>query len=358
MKHALLLILAAIPLASPAEMYDAEYETCSQSTTIGIVECVDEAGKKWDKRLNTAYQALVQRSEPGQNDALKKAQRLWIRYRDANCGFYAANGGSIGQIEAYECVRAMTKARTCEIDRVNRGDSQPLAECSAQPAPTHAADTSRTADTARTAVSTHTADTSHTASTPHTATTTGSSLAVTLESTLDGIPRQNNASFLSIYNKSPYNRKKPYGDMHTNVHFEQEVSTAGGSAVFGWMEDTKQVVLMTHAKYLPALTLAATSREIEFTHALESVSQAPRYLMTCVWQREDDQIAPALRLYAERDDANSNAKIEKDSQSVLVSWVAVPASRAEKRFAAHDYCAEVAASERSSVPLWEEVLWN
>lgn len=124
------------------------------------------------------------------------------------------------------------------------------------------------------------------------------------------------------------------------------------------MEDTKQVVLMTHAKYLPALTLAATSREIEFTHALESVSQAPRYLMTCVWQREDDQIAPALRLYAERDDANSNAKIEKDSQSVLVSWVAVPASRAEKRFAAHDYCAEVAASERSSVPLWEEVLWN
>lgn len=87
MKHALLLILAAIPLASPAEMYDAEYETCSQSTTIGIVECVDEAGKKWDKRLNTAYQALVQRSEPApeqrqlpkhlQQIALQPQKTLW-----------------------------------------------------------------------------------------------------------------------------------------------------------------------------------------------------------------------------------------------------------------------------------------
>lgn len=68
-------------------------------------------------------------SEPQQNVALKKAQRLWIQYRDVNCAFYAANSGSIGRIEAAECIRVMTQSRTCQMDNANRGDSQPLAEC-------------------------------------------------------------------------------------------------------------------------------------------------------------------------------------------------------------------------------------
>src|SRR5690606_39114990 len=144
MKRVLLFALAAVPLASAAEMYDAEYQACSQSSTVGIVKCVDEAGQKWDKRLNIAYKALMERSEPRQNAALKTAQRLWIQYRDANCSFYAANGGSIGQIEAYECVRAMTKARTCELDRVNRGDSQPSAECNDPARPTARKETDST----------------------------------------------------------------------------------------------------------------------------------------------------------------------------------------------------------------------
>lgn len=343
MKHVLLFTLGAVPLASPAEMYDAEYQACSQSTTVGIVQCIDQAGQKWDQRLNKAYKALMERSEPRQNAELKKAQRLWIQYRDANCAFYAATGGSIGQIEAYECIRAMTKARTCEFDLVNRGDSEPSAECTAATHPTAPQETVSTPPS------------SLLAATPA-AGAKREGLPITMESTLEGRRRQYSASFLTMYSESPYNKRKPHGNIHTNVHFEQEVSTAGGSAVFGWMEDTGQVVLMTHAKYLPSLTLAATTREVEFNHPLESVAQAPRYLMTCIWQRDDGRIAPAMRLYAERDDANSSAKTRRDHQSVLVSWAAVPASRAEKRFSAHDYCTEVATRETTSAPVWEDTL--
>lgn len=341
MNRLLLLILFTFPFPSLAEMYGAEYETCSRSTTVGIVQCVDQAGEKWDRRLNESYKALMKRSESDQNAALKKAQRLWIAYRDANCSFYAANGGSIGQIDAFECIRAMTKARTCEIDSVNRGDSEPSVDCSTNGG-------TKKADS--TALPSTDGATVPIANTKALGSPTG------MKSPLEGLKHQSNVSFLTMHSKSKYNRDKPHGNVYANVHFEAEVTTAGGSAVFGWMEDSNLVVLMTHAKYLPSLTLAATTRRIEFAKPLDRVAQAPRYLMTCVWQREDDQVSPSLHVYAERDDANSSAKNETNSQSVLVQWAAVPASRAQKRFAAHDYCGEVSTADKTSAPPWEDTL--
>jgi uncharacterized protein YecT (DUF1311 family) len=41
-----------------------------------------------DHRLNAAYKALQARIEAAQRQPLLAAQRLWVQYRDANCGFY------------------------------------------------------------------------------------------------------------------------------------------------------------------------------------------------------------------------------------------------------------------------------
>jgi uncharacterized protein YecT (DUF1311 family) len=38
--------------------------------------------------LNAAYKALQARIEANQRQSLLAAQRLWVQYRDANCGFY------------------------------------------------------------------------------------------------------------------------------------------------------------------------------------------------------------------------------------------------------------------------------
>jgi len=112
-----------------AQMYGADYVKCRDRSTTDIVACVNASAKTWDRRLNTSYQALLQRSEPGQREPLKAAQRLWIQYRDANCRFYAAGPGSLSQIEGAECLRAMVQQRTCEIEVANNQESGPGVGC-------------------------------------------------------------------------------------------------------------------------------------------------------------------------------------------------------------------------------------
>lgn len=105
----------AVPAA--AEMFGSGYKPCGDKvSTVEIVDCVDAKTKVWNDRLNRAYQALPQRLDPAQRGPLKDAQRLWIKYRDANCGFYASQEGTIRQVQAAECMRSMTQDRALELE--------------------------------------------------------------------------------------------------------------------------------------------------------------------------------------------------------------------------------------------------
>jgi uncharacterized protein YecT (DUF1311 family) len=50
------------------------------------------------------------------------AQRLWVQYRDANCGFYGVQDGSIRQVQAAECIRSMTEDRAHELEKAMKFD--------------------------------------------------------------------------------------------------------------------------------------------------------------------------------------------------------------------------------------------
>jgi uncharacterized protein YecT (DUF1311 family) len=110
--------LAAAFAASDAgaEWYGPDYRKCAERPTIQLVACVNDRAAHWDRQLNRVYQQLMARLAPQQRDRLRAAQRLWIRYRDANCGFHAAGEGSIADVEAAECVRALTQLRYDELD--------------------------------------------------------------------------------------------------------------------------------------------------------------------------------------------------------------------------------------------------
>lgn len=129
MRHVFLWIILLMPVPSLAEMYDAEYQKCNKNNTMGIVDCVMKQTKLWDKRLNTSYKELMERTEVPQQEFLTAAQRLWIKYRDANCDFYYAGQGSIKQIHTAECLRSMTRDRTCELQEANNMESGAGPEC-------------------------------------------------------------------------------------------------------------------------------------------------------------------------------------------------------------------------------------
>ena len=111
-------LIALAPWPAHAGMFGEGSQPCGdQPNTVAIVECTANKTKVWDRRLNAAYQHLGPVIDPRQRDPLKAAQRLWLRYRDANCRFYRMHEGTIGQVLAKECIRSMTQDRALELEQ-------------------------------------------------------------------------------------------------------------------------------------------------------------------------------------------------------------------------------------------------
>ena len=120
-----LLVLCASSIsfsASAAEdkEYSREYAVClekSGGVTVAMIECIGAENQRQDKRLNTAYKAVMAEQTPARKKELQAAQRLWIQFRDANCGFYFdPDGGSMARVAANECVLTMTQQRAQELE--------------------------------------------------------------------------------------------------------------------------------------------------------------------------------------------------------------------------------------------------
>src|SRR5690606_4679598 len=92
---ALVLMSASLPCAA-GEAYSASYSACverSNGVTADMLDCIAAELATQDARLNAAYRTLTSQLGPERKQQLVATQRLWIQYRDANCGFYADPDG-------------------------------------------------------------------------------------------------------------------------------------------------------------------------------------------------------------------------------------------------------------------------
>src|SRR5215813_3768968 len=114
-------VFTALSAVSTARVHAQDAKSSCDGSTYEMVECLKKKTAYWDQRLNKAYQqALKAAASPNQTDKLRTAQRLWARYRDANCLYYDFGEGTIARIEAGECMRSMTEARAKELEGVGR----------------------------------------------------------------------------------------------------------------------------------------------------------------------------------------------------------------------------------------------
>ncbi|MFO2465612.1 lysozyme inhibitor LprI family protein [Pseudomonas sp. 15FMM2] len=91
----------------------------SANTTAAMVGCNANETKVQDKRLNTAYKTAMAAHEGARKQQLQDVQRLWIKYRDANCAFAgSATGGSIDQVNGSSCLLDMTQTRADELENL------------------------------------------------------------------------------------------------------------------------------------------------------------------------------------------------------------------------------------------------
>lgn len=115
-----LLLLAFASRAAPGEPHGPAYALCmddSGGTTVTMLDCISQELQRQDRRLNAAYRALATQLPPARMQQLKLTQRLWLQYRDANCGFHAdPDGGTLATISANECVLDETAERAEELE--------------------------------------------------------------------------------------------------------------------------------------------------------------------------------------------------------------------------------------------------
>jgi uncharacterized protein YecT (DUF1311 family) len=114
---ALLLALSGTALAAD----NAAQKKCMDgaNTTADMVSCNANETKVQDKRLNNAYKTALAAQEGARKQQLRDVQRLWIKYRDANCAFAgSATGGSIDRVNGSACVLDMTQVRAQELENL------------------------------------------------------------------------------------------------------------------------------------------------------------------------------------------------------------------------------------------------
>ncbi|MGH6684474.1 MAG: lysozyme inhibitor LprI family protein, partial [Pseudolabrys sp.] len=97
---------------------------CTGSTP-EMVDCLMAQHAHWDKELTIAYQQAMKDAVPAQREKLREAERAWIKYRDANCDYYASGEGTIARINAAACMRDMTQKRTEELSSGSAGLDNP-----------------------------------------------------------------------------------------------------------------------------------------------------------------------------------------------------------------------------------------
>ncbi|GAB5339118.1 MAG: lysozyme inhibitor LprI family protein [Pseudomonas fluorescens] len=111
------LLLALCGSASAAD--NAALKKCMDgaNTTADMVSCNAKEAKVQDERLNKAYKTALAAQEGARKQQLQDVQRLWIKYRDANCSFAgSATGGTIDQVNGSGCLLDMTQTRAQELE--------------------------------------------------------------------------------------------------------------------------------------------------------------------------------------------------------------------------------------------------
>ena len=82
-----------------------------------MIQCGEDEASRQDARLNTAYKNAM--STATDKEALKSAQRQWIKARDAECAPEEdVSGGQAALLNAVDCIAIKSAIRAEELERM------------------------------------------------------------------------------------------------------------------------------------------------------------------------------------------------------------------------------------------------
>lgn len=104
------------------------YSACMDKAggvTFDMVECSSAELSLQDARLNLAYKNSMGVLSGESKTRLREAQRLWIKFRDADCGiYYNLSGGTMDSLNGAGCELSMTKERADALEWISRNGGE------------------------------------------------------------------------------------------------------------------------------------------------------------------------------------------------------------------------------------------
>lgn len=84
-----------------------------------MIDCMGQESERQDARLNRVYKTLMDTLPATRKTALRDAQRVWLKYREANCDFYYdPDGGTMARLQVNDCFMTETAKRAKELEDI------------------------------------------------------------------------------------------------------------------------------------------------------------------------------------------------------------------------------------------------
>ena len=92
----------------------AQSGCANRSTQAAMNKCAHNTYKSTDSRMNRVYRMAMKVQRSGEKQALRKAQRSWVSYRNNACKSYSNLGdaGSTRPLLYSDCLARLTSERT------------------------------------------------------------------------------------------------------------------------------------------------------------------------------------------------------------------------------------------------------
>ncbi|WP_319531829.1 lysozyme inhibitor LprI family protein [uncultured Cohaesibacter sp.] len=107
------LAVMALFQSPAAHATDPQINCKAPSDTASMLHCAAVALETADTELNAIYKRLISLKDEQGQEILRKAERAWIEFRDADCSLAADlfRGGSLEPVVFLDCRAAMTAER-------------------------------------------------------------------------------------------------------------------------------------------------------------------------------------------------------------------------------------------------------
>jgi hypothetical protein len=116
-------VLASITaLPAEAEMFGPGFQPCGDN--LHTRRCRVRTGKhqRGGSAVACSLQGAANSDRHRSTSTVAGGATAVVQYRDANCGFYGTQDGSIGQVQGAECIRSMTEDRAHELEKAMKLD--------------------------------------------------------------------------------------------------------------------------------------------------------------------------------------------------------------------------------------------